>query len=80
VCARDVVVAARFPEVVRGEDTGLLRRVLADGARVYSADRFNFVHVRSGQDGAHTWRISDEEVLATGELLFYGAPEAHVFV
>ncbi|WP_213283302.1 glycosyltransferase [Cellulomonas hominis] len=79
VCRREVAAAARFPEVARGEDTGMLRRVVAAGGRVYSADRFNFVQVRSGRD-AHTWQITDDEVLATGELLFFGPPQSHVLV
>ena len=48
-----LIRALRFADVERGAEADLLRRVRADGASVYSADRFNFIGVRRslGEDG-----------------------------
>ena len=64
-----------FPAVGLGEDTGFLRAATAAGLRIYSADRFNFFQIRSGAE--HTWQIADAELLAGGELKFYGGPSEH---
>jgi hypothetical protein len=77
VARRDVVRAVGFPALPKGEDSGLLSGALDAGARIYSADRFNFVQVRSG-GGQHTWTVTDAELLASGEVSFYGRAERHV--
>ncbi|MBG6223456.1 spore maturation protein CgeB [Arthrobacter sp. CAN_A2] len=65
-----------FPGVPRGEDTAFLKGVAAAGGSIYSADRFNYVQMRNGS--GHTWQIGDAELLATGDLKFYGRPYEHV--
>lgn len=65
-----------FPDLRRGEDTAFLRNASAGGGTIYSADRFNYVQVRNGS--GHTWQIGDAELLATGDLKFYGRPYEHV--
>jgi spore maturation protein CgeB len=75
----DVVRAVGFPSVPKGEDSALLAGALDVGARIYSADRFNFVQVRSG-GGKHTWTVTDAELLAGGEVTFYGRADRHVIV
>ncbi|SDS19053.1 Spore maturation protein CgeB [Paraoerskovia marina] len=77
VARRAVAARCRFVESRSGEDTGFLRRVSEAGGAIYSADRFNFVQRRS-DDGAHTWMVSDAEVLATGIVQFYGPSNVHV--
>ncbi|MBE1877118.1 glycosyltransferase family protein [Myceligenerans pegani] len=77
VAGADVARRARFPEVSRGEDTGFLERVTSAGGRVYSTDRFNFVQMRSAA-GGHSWRVSDTELQASGEVTFYGRADEHV--
>ncbi|MHA7133489.1 glycosyltransferase family protein [Oerskovia turbata] len=74
---RSLAEATPFRDVGRGEDTAFLRDAVAAGAHVYSADRFNFVQMRSGT-GAHTWTVSDAELLASGEVQFYGRVDEHV--
>ncbi|MBD7994482.1 glycosyltransferase [Arthrobacter sp. Sa2CUA1] len=64
-----------FPALGLGEDTGFLRAAAQAGLRIYSADRFNFFQIRSGAE--HTWQIADAELLAGGELKFYGGPSEH---
>ena len=79
VARRAVAAEARFGETAKGEDTEFLRRVVDHGARIYSADRFNFVQVRSGED-RHTWTVTDAELLASGSVAFYGRADRHVLV
>lgn len=65
-----------FQHLGRGEDTQFLRDARESGLRIYSADRYNFYQVRSG-DG-HTWDVKDAELLASGTLKFYGGPNEHI--
>ncbi|MFF2621989.1 glycosyltransferase family protein [Oerskovia jenensis] len=79
VVERSLAASTPFRAVGRGEDTAFLRDVVDAGAHVYSADRFGFVQVRSGA-GAHTWTVSDAELLASGRVEFYGRADSHVLV
>lgn len=58
-----------FAARTQGEDTDFLGRVTQAGGRIYAADRFNFVQVRSGDPRRHTWTAEDESFLASGALL-----------
>ncbi|MBM6403510.1 glycosyltransferase [Phycicoccus sp. CSK15P-2] len=79
VTPRAVALASPFAEVTRGEDTGFLRRIVAEGGRVYSADRFGFVQVRRCA-GGHTWGATTAELLASSRMVGYGRLESHVLV
>ncbi|WP_278235354.1 glycosyltransferase [Isoptericola sp. AK164] len=79
VARRDLADSVRFAETSTGEDTGFLRGVADAGARIYSADRFNFVQMRSGA-GQHTWTVTDAELLASGDVAFYGRAEQHAMI
>lgn len=70
--------AAQFPAVTRGEDTEMLAGLTRDGARIYSADRFNFVQIRGA--GRHTWTVDDNELLANGVVETYGPNFTHAMV
>lgn len=65
-----------FPQLASGEDTGFLRNARDAGLKIYSADRYNFYQVRTGS--GHTWQVNDAEMLASGELKFYGGPNDHI--
>lgn len=65
-----------FEHVTVGEDTGFLRAARAAGRIIYSADRFNYFQVRTGE--GHTWQVEDSELLASGDLKFYGKLNEHV--
>ncbi len=73
---REVFIEHPFEHVRVGEDSGFLRAVRTAGKIVYSADRFNYFQVRTG-DG-HTWQVADAELLASGDLKFYGKLNEHV--
>lgn len=78
VARRETFIQHPFDPVDRGEDTAFLRSVADDGGTIYSADRFNYWQLRSG--GLHTWQATDEELLASGAVQFFGNPTAHVAV
>lgn len=83
VAPKRTFVSTPFDDVTRGEDTALLRALGDADARVYSADRWNFVQVRQVRASdpslrVHTWDVADEEILANGDVVAFGMAEGHV--
>ncbi|MPZ94509.1 MAG: glycosyltransferase [Propionibacteriales bacterium] len=77
----DVVRRLRFGDLPRAVDSDILDRAIAEGVRIYSSDRFNFVSIRGTDRHAHTWTVTDSTFMtATGRLAFYGDPRTHVEV
>ena len=68
-----------FEDRTLGEDTTFQRAVLAAGGGIYSADRFNFIQIRTARTG-HTWHIEDERILANGHVHGFGSAEQHVLL
>lgn len=66
-----------FADRSKGEDTDFLRRIGHASAKIYSTDRFNFIQMRSSGDG-HTWKATDRELAATGEVQWFGRNDEHV--
>lgn len=78
---RDLVRRVRFSDIPRAVDSDILDRAAAEGARIYSADRYNFVSVRGTDRLSHTWTVDDSTFFtARGDLRFYGDPRPHVDV
>jgi len=72
---RDLASEVGFGDLPRRVDTTFLGKVRAGGGRVYAADRFNFVSCRSADPAAHTWPISDEELLGrSSRVVGHGDP------
>lgn len=65
----------QFEDRTTGEDTAFLKSILAARGHIYSTDRFNFIQVRGTN---HTWKLSDAEFIAQGEVRSFGLNEAHV--
>ncbi|WP_265521804.1 hypothetical protein [Oerskovia flava] len=77
----DLVRSLRFGDLPRAVDSDILDRAMAEGASIYSADRFNFVSVRGTDRTQHTWTVSDATFFtAKGDLRFFGDPTEHVTV
>ncbi|WP_116947283.1 glycosyltransferase family A protein [Jiangella endophytica] len=71
----------RFSDIPRAVDTDFLNRAWASGVRTYSSDRFNFVSIRGTDHEAHTWKVTDTEMMiGGGQVAFYGDPRVHVDV
>lgn len=79
VMPRKVAAEVRFADQTRGEDTDFLRRLVADGGKIYASDRFGFVQVR-GHEHGHTWDASDVELLASGKVVAFGANIDHALI
>jgi len=77
VARRDIAADVAFPPLRCGEDTGFLSAVLEVGGTIYSADRFGFVKVRDADVGAHTWAVSDAQILATAQVQGFGRTFVH---
>lgn len=63
----------------QGEDTQFLHDVRETGGVIYSADRFNYIQVRSAQ-GVHTWDVTVEQLKRSGTVESFGCNTDHVFV
>ncbi|GAB3548523.1 glycosyltransferase [Arthrobacter tumbae] len=75
---RSVFRAHPFENVQRGEDTAFLNSVTTSGGSVYSADRFNYFQHRHGV--GHTWAVGIDELLASGQVQFFGTPHDHITI
>jgi hypothetical protein len=69
-----------FPDLTRGEDTHLVRRLKEDGVKIYSADRFNFVYWRSADASMHTWQADHIKLTRNAQFSFAGRPDDHVLI
>ena len=76
--ARETLKDMPFMDMNRGEDTDFLRRVKQAGGSIYSADRFNFLQMRSGDGDGHTWSVKEEDLMATGVVSFFGMNQDHI--
>ena len=69
--AGDVAREVRFSDIPRAVDSDILDRSMAEGVKVYSGDRYNYVSIRGSDRHAHTWTVSDATFMtATGRLLY----------
>lgn len=70
----------RFPfeELGRGEDTAFMRAVSDAGGKIYASDRYNYYVQRSAS--GHTWTATDDQLLASGDIQFWGKPTEHITV
>lgn len=75
---RELFLTHPFAERTLGEDTEFQRRIVDAGARIYSADRFNFVQVRG--EHTHTWSVEDDLLLANSNVHSFGfSPDHYLF-
>ncbi len=72
---KSTLLEHQFAERTLGEDTDLQKRLITAGARIYSADRFNFVQVRGSH--SHTWTVEDNLLLANGDVHAFGYAKGH---
>ena len=75
----DVFASHPFQARTTGEDTSFVRSIVQSGGRVYAADRYNFVQVRSKAQ-QHTWQVDDSLLLANGTALYAGLNKTDMMV
>ena len=69
---RGVLDAERFPAMPWGSGSVFLRALGAQGARVFAADRWNYLYIRGQDGGRNTFPISDMKMLANSEVVCRG--------
>jgi GT2 family glycosyltransferase len=72
VMRRSVLDEVRFPAMPAGSGSLFLRKAGALGARVYSADRFNYLYIREADSDRHTWSFSEYELTARSDFVCQG--------
>ncbi|GAA4055033.1 glycosyltransferase family protein [Nonomuraea soli] len=77
---RDLFRSYPFPDLTRGEDTTLVRKLREEGVKIYSSDRFNFVYWRSADASMHTWQADHIKLTRNAQFSFVGHPADHVLI
>lgn len=62
----------RFGELEKGEDTALLKMAEEKKLKVYAADCFNQIVIRSPDINDHTWQVGSEYFLKEGTVVCDG--------
>lgn len=75
---REVFLGTPFQAIQRGEDSQFLNSVTGRGGTIYSTDKYNYFQFRGSVN--HAWQVSDAELLTSGDIQFFGAPEEHVII
>ena len=63
IIKREIFEATAFPEKRVGEDTKLLKDIVALGGKIYSTDHFNFIKYRGADQSQHTWLVEEEKLM-----------------
>lgn len=71
IVKRTVFDVVKFPPLSNEEDRLFCVESIKKGFKIFSADKYNLCYVRSANQNHHTWRISDEEMLARCSLVAY---------
>ncbi|MEH7440601.1 glycosyltransferase [Neobacillus drentensis] len=60
---KKICESVRFPSLNLGEDTAFLKECANNRYKVYSADKNNYVCLRTSKPGHHTWNLSNQILL-----------------
>lgn len=77
---RNIFEEVPFISENRGEDTTFLTTIAENGGRIYSADRYNFTQMRSGNTNSHAWDMDDAALLARADVKFFGRGSEHIMI
>jgi len=69
VFKKEVFGRVRFPDVNLGEDTVFVRKCVEKGIKIYANDRFNFVYLRRPNPDDHTWKVTDDALIQSCEVV-----------
>jgi glycosyltransferase involved in cell wall biosynthesis len=60
----------KFPNITLGEESEFMNNYCRrEGFKIYSGDKYNFVNLRRGLNGGHTYNVADEEQLKFGKVI-----------
>tara|TARA_R110000868_G_scaffold216323_2_gene466424 strand:- start:61 stop:1020 length:960 start_codon:yes stop_codon:yes gene_type:complete len=77
---RDVFEKVQFTPVRQGTDSIFLKECAENNIRIYSADPYNYVHLRSSDMAEHTWKITDEQLLKNAKIVGTGMDLSEVMI
>ena len=77
---RRVLEEERFPAMPYGSGSVFLRALGAKGAKVYAADRWNYVYIRDHNGRRNTFPMTDLRLLANSDVVCKGLNLDHVVV
>ncbi|MDR5658452.1 glycosyltransferase family A protein [Serpentinicella sp. ANB-PHB4] len=63
VYKKDITKKLKFNDITLAVETDFQKRCIAEGFKIYSGDKYDFVICRSAQKGHHTWQESDHSLL-----------------
>lgn len=69
---REVLEAERFPAMPWGSGSVFLRALGSQGARVFAADRWNYLYVRGRDGDRNTFPMSDLKLLSISDVVCRG--------
>jgi glycosyltransferase involved in cell wall biosynthesis len=69
---RHIFESHRFPAMPVGSGSVFLRSAKADGVKIYSADRFNYLYNRYAVGGHHTFPVSDLQLVSNSIMVCQG--------
>ena len=58
----------RFSDLSLGEDVHFCQACRMNGYKLYAGDLYNFCALRRKQPNSHTWKITDQELLAHPQM------------
>ncbi len=66
---KEIFENVKFKALNRSEDTNFINESISKGYKIYSTDRFNHVINRRKNLSTHTWKITEDEIIKTSEII-----------
>lgn len=60
---KEIFNKVKFPSKSSSEDIQFLKNCVANGFKIYSVDRFNYVYIRHKSTNEHTWKFQNKDLL-----------------
>jgi glycosyltransferase involved in cell wall biosynthesis len=70
IMKKDIFQRIKFPDITLGEESVFMNNYCRrEGFKIYSGEKYNFVNLRRGLNGGHTYNIADEDLLRYGKFI-----------
>lgn len=70
--SRKMLGDIRFIDSNTGEDTAFFKAAEKKGIKIYSADPYDYIHMRYQAPNSHTWSIDSDEFLSVAKVISKG--------